>query len=223
MYKTRAVCWQHSLNAVPRFGRSSPLSWIAVLPQALISQRLVKLYRGWTQQLYFHDSCTAVECGSSIALGMHLLRLLFLLGLRVLLYKKADSLPQSSSFPVVREESNNTGDFSAGGSANRTFISAAIIAPWHRGTRSQTWCFSCFSAKRISWFLKLTPLPTDGVTSQQPSLPQEDWMAISEVLLLKHRPAKGYLIQKAWSIHNIIIYTICDTVIPIYGAYNTIN
>lgn len=79
-----------------------------------------------------------VECGSSIALGMHLLRLLFLLGLRVLLYKKADSLPQSSSFPVVREESNNTGDFSAGGSANRTFISAAIIAPWHRGTRSQT-------------------------------------------------------------------------------------
>lgn len=176
-----------------------------------------------------HNSCTFmilaqhVECGSSIALGMHLLRLLFLLGLRVLLYKKADSLPQSSSFPVVREESNNTGDFSAGGSANRTFISAAIIAPWHRGTRSQTWCFSCFSAKRISWFLKLTPLPRDGVTSQQPSLPQEDWMAISEVLLLKHRPAKGYLIQKAWSIHNIIIYTICDTVIPIYGAYNTIN
>lgn len=176
-----------------------------------------------------HNSCTFmilaqhVECGSSIALGMHLLRLLFLLGLRVLLYKKADSLPQSSSFPVVREESNNTGNFSAGGSANRSFISAAIIAPWRRGTRSQTCCFSCFSAKRISWFLKLTPLPRNGVTSQQPSLPQEDWMAISAVLLLKHRPAKGYLIQKAWSIHNIIIYTICDTVIPIYGAYNTIN
>lgn len=46
-----------------------------------------------------------------------------------------------------------------------TVISSAIIVPWHRGIHGQTYCFSCFSANRISWFLKLALLPSDMVKS----------------------------------------------------------